>query len=106
MHVSIQTFSSGTGQSELVAIPKPFTFMTPLTHATIAAAGAKLILGTANPLALSLAILGSQLPALDTSTSTIGQICYPINSWIENRFPTAALPTYCWRQPSVASFNG
>ncbi|WNZ24153.1 metal-dependent hydrolase [Leptolyngbya sp. NK1-12] len=61
--------------------------MMSLTHATIAAAGASLILGTANPLALGLAILGSQLPDLDTTTSTIGQICYPISSWIETRFP-------------------
>ncbi len=61
--------------------------MMSLTHATIAAAGASLILGTANPLALSLAILGSQLPDLDTTTSAIGQICYPLSSWIEDRFP-------------------
>ncbi len=61
--------------------------MMSLTHATIAAAGASLILGTANPLALGLAILGSQLPDLDTSISTIGQICYPLSSWLEDRFP-------------------
>lgn len=61
--------------------------MMSLTHATIAAAGASLILGTANPLALSLAILGSQFPDLDTTTSAIGQICYPLSSWIEDRFP-------------------
>jgi inner membrane protein len=61
--------------------------MMSLTHATIAAAGTSLILGTADPLALSLGILGSQLPDLDTSTSAIGQICYPISSWIETRYP-------------------
>lgn len=61
--------------------------MMSLTHATIAAAGASLILGTANPLALGLAILGSQLPDLDTTTSTIGQVCYPLSSWLEDRFP-------------------
>ena len=58
-----------------------------LTHATIAAAGTSLILGTANPLTLSLAVLGSQLPDLDTTTSAIGQICYPISHWIEDRYP-------------------
>jgi inner membrane protein len=45
------------------------------------------MLGTADPLALILGILGSQLPDLDTSTSAIGQICYPISSWIEARYP-------------------
>lgn len=61
--------------------------MMSLTHATIAAAGTSLILGTANPLTLSLSILGSQLPDLDTTTSAIGQICYPIAHWIEERYP-------------------
>ncbi len=36
---------------------------------------------------LGLAILGSQLPDLDTSTSTIGQIFFPISHWIEDRYP-------------------
>ena len=58
-----------------------------VTHAAIAAAGTSLILGTASPLSLGLAILGSQLPDLDTTTSTIGKICFPISSWIEDRFP-------------------
>ena len=58
-----------------------------ITHSTIAAAGTTLILGSANPLVMALSILGSQLPDLDTSTSTIGQILFPISSWIEDRFP-------------------
>lgn len=58
-----------------------------ITHAAIAAAGTSLVLGTANPLHLGLAIIGSQLPDLDTTTSTIGQIFFPISSWIEDRFP-------------------
>jgi inner membrane protein len=61
--------------------------MMALTHATIATAGTSLILGTANPLPLGLAIIGSQLPDLDTTTSTIGKIFFPISSWIEDRFP-------------------
>ncbi len=36
--------------------------MMSITHATIAAAGTALILGTANPVPLGLAILGSQRP--------------------------------------------
>ena len=42
--------------------------MMSVTHCTIAAAGTSLILGTANPLSLGLAIIGSQLPDLDTTT--------------------------------------
>ena len=57
------------------------------THASIAAAGTSLILGSADPLVLALSITGSQLPDLDTTTSTIGQVLFPISSWIEDRFP-------------------
>ena len=64
-----------------------------VTHCAIAAAGTSLILGTAEPLPLGLAIIGSQLPDIDTTTSTIGlhsngcKIFFPISSWIEDRFP-------------------
>ena len=61
--------------------------MMAVTHAAIAAAGTSLILGTGQPLPLGLAILGSQLPDIDTTTSTIGKIFFPISSWIEDRFP-------------------
>jgi inner membrane protein len=65
-----------------------------ITHATIATAGTSLILGTANPLALGLAILGSQLPDLDTTTSTIGKIFFPLSNWIEDKFPHRSI-THC-----------
>jgi inner membrane protein len=68
--------------------------MMALTHATIATAGTSLILGTASPLSLGLAVIGSQLPDLDTTTSTIGKICFPISSWIEDRFPHRSV-THC-----------
>ncbi|MEP0898744.1 MULTISPECIES: metal-dependent hydrolase [Leptolyngbya] len=61
--------------------------MMSLTHATIAVAGTSLILSTADPLTLGLALIGSQLPDLDTTTSTIGQICFPISTWLESRYP-------------------
>jgi inner membrane protein len=61
--------------------------MMALTHCAIAAAGCALVLGTADPLVLGLAVLGSQLPDLDTSTSTIGQIAFPISSRIEAKYP-------------------
>jgi len=61
--------------------------MMALTHAIISTAGISLILTTSDPIHLALAIAGSQLPDLDTSTSTIGQILFPIANWIENRYP-------------------
>ena len=61
--------------------------MMAITHCAIACAGTSLILGTGQSLPLGLAILGSQLPDLDTTTSTIGKIFFPISSWIEDRFP-------------------
>jgi inner membrane protein len=36
---------------------------------------------------LGLAILGSQLPDIDTTTSTIGKIFFPLSSFLEDRFP-------------------
>jgi inner membrane protein len=68
--------------------------MMAITHCTIALSGTSLILGTTNPLALGLAIIGSQLPDLDTTTSTIGKIFFPISSWIEDRFPHRSV-THC-----------
>ncbi len=61
--------------------------MMAITHAAIALSGTSLILGTGEPLPLGLAILGSQLPDLDTTESTIGKIFFPLSSWIEDRFP-------------------
>ena len=52
-----------------------------ITHACIATAGVSLRLSTADPLPLALAVLGSQLPDLDTTTSLIGQVCYPVSRW-------------------------
>ncbi len=65
--------------------------MMALTHGIIAAAGTTFFLGNSSPLILGLSILGSQLPDLDTSTSLIGQICFPISRWIEKRYPHRSL---------------
>lgn len=69
--------------------------MMALTHCIVSAAGVSLLLGTASSLHLALAIAGSQLPDLDTSTSTIGQILFPISNWIEDRFPHRSI-THCF----------
>lgn len=68
--------------------------MLALTHAAIATAGVSLILSTSNPIALGLAIIGSQLPDLDSTTSIIGQVCFPLSSWIEDRYPHRTV-THC-----------
>ena len=60
--------------------------MMAITHCALAAAGTAIILGSVDPLPLGLAILGSQLPDLDTSTSTLGQILFPISQWIEKKY--------------------
>ncbi|MEM1392137.1 MAG: metal-dependent hydrolase [Cyanobacteria bacterium P01_H01_bin.150] len=65
--------------------------MMALTHGIIAAAGTTFFLGDSSPLILGLSILGSQLPDLDTSTSLIGQIFFPISRWIEKRYPHRSL---------------
>ncbi|MEM6398785.1 MAG: metal-dependent hydrolase [Cyanobacteria bacterium P01_D01_bin.116] len=65
--------------------------MMALTHGIISAAGTTFFLGDSSPLILGLSILGSQLPDLDTSTSLIGQICFPISRWIEKRYPHRSL---------------
>jgi inner membrane protein len=54
--------------------------MSAITQVAIAPSHISLTLGTANLLTLGLAILGSQLPDIDTTTSEIGQICYPLGS--------------------------
>ncbi len=68
--------------------------MMAITHAAIATAGTSLILGTASPFSFGLALLGSQLPDIDTSTSLIGQILFPISHWIEDRYPHRTI-THC-----------
>lgn len=44
---------------------------------------------------LGLSVIGSQLPDLDTSTSLIGQVCFPVSSWIEDRYPHRSI-THCF----------
>jgi inner membrane protein len=60
--------------------------MMALTHAAIAAAGTALLLSTADPQIIGLAVIGSQLPDIDTSTSVIGQIFSPVSRWLEKRY--------------------
>ena len=63
--------------------------MMAITHAVIAAETSLIlgILGTAALFPLGLAVLGSQIPDLDTTISTIGQIFLPISFWIKEKYP-------------------
>ncbi|NJM47081.1 MAG: metal-dependent hydrolase, partial [Alkalinema sp. RU_4_3] len=65
--------------------------MMALTHMAIAMAGVGFALGTANPMVLALAAIGSQLPDLDSTQSWVGQICYPLARFLEARFPHRTL---------------
>jgi inner membrane protein len=83
--------------------------MMAITHAVISAAGTSLILSNASHKTLGLAILGSQLPDLDSSSSMIGQIFFPLSHWLEDNFPhrtithslcaTAFLGAHCEADP-------
>jgi inner membrane protein len=57
------------------------------THTAFSIALTSLALGTANPLALGVAALASQLPDVDTSKSTVGRIFFPLSRFIEKRLP-------------------
>jgi len=61
--------------------------MLSLTHAAIAVAGSQAFLGSSDPVIVGLSIIGSQLPDIDTTTSFIGKICYPLSSLLEKRYP-------------------
>jgi inner membrane protein len=61
--------------------------MMAITHAAISAAAVGLSLGTVDPAVLAVAIAASQIPDIDTSTSSIGQILWPVSRWIEKRYP-------------------
>ena len=58
-----------------------------LTHAVISAAATSLILQSADPVVLGIAVLTSQLPDIDTTDSAIGSMFFPLAQWIERRFP-------------------
>ena len=73
--------------------------MMSITHAAIATAGTSLILGTAEPLPLGLAILGSQLPDLDTTESTIAPLvksAFRLALGLRIAFPIARLLILYW----------
>ncbi len=69
--------------------------MMALTHCAISAAAVGFALSTTEPLPMAMAILGSQLPDLDTSTSIIGQVFFPVSRWLEQKFPHRTL-THCF----------
>ncbi len=61
--------------------------MMSITHAALAGAAVPLLLSSSDSMVCGLAVLGSQLPDIDTTTSLIGQVCYPLSNWIESKFP-------------------
>jgi inner membrane protein len=61
--------------------------MMSLTHAVFAVTASSLTLGTASPWVLMVAVVGSQLPDCDTSTSYPGRILKPISTRLEAHYP-------------------
>lgn len=61
--------------------------MMALTHCAISAAVVGFTLSSIDPAVLAVAVAASQIPDIDTSTSSIGQILWPISRWIEKRYP-------------------
>jgi inner membrane protein len=61
--------------------------MLSVTHAAIASCATSLIIGTADPLVLTVAAIASQLPDIDTTKSYSGMALYPIAKWFEQRYP-------------------
>lgn len=57
------------------------------THMALSVAATSLILGTSDPIVLSLSAVSSQLPDVDTSKSVPGRILFPISHYLEKRFP-------------------
>lgn len=62
----------------------------------IALSGTSLILGTSEPIALTLAIVGSQIPDLDTTASMPGRMFYPLAHWVEQRYPHRTVTHCLW----------
>lgn len=58
-----------------------------ITHCAISAAVVGFTLSSIDPTVLAVAVAASQIPDIDTSTSSIGQILWPISRWIEKRYP-------------------
>jgi inner membrane protein len=58
-----------------------------VTHAAISASATSLIIGTADPLVLTVAAIASQLPDIDTTKSYTGMVLYPVAKWFEQRYP-------------------
>ena len=61
--------------------------MMALTHAFISGSLTSLALGKFDPLTVGLAVLGSQIPDIDTTKSLIGQTLLPVSRYFENNFP-------------------
>jgi inner membrane protein len=57
------------------------------THILFSLTATSLVLETTAPLVLVMAALASQLPDVDTSTSFVGRILFPLSHWLERRFP-------------------
>ena len=61
--------------------------MMTLTHLAISGLMTSLVIGTADPLAVSVGAIAGLLPDVDISKSPAGRVLFPISSFLEKRFP-------------------
>lgn len=76
--------------------------MMSFTHMAIALSGTSLLLGTSEPSHLILGLIGSQMPDIDTTKSTVGRAFYPLASWIEQRYPHRTITHCLWLSLGLA----
>ncbi|MEL7037769.1 MAG: metal-dependent hydrolase [Cyanobacteria bacterium J06592_8] len=61
--------------------------MMAITHAAISMAGVALLIpNSTDPHTMLAALIGSQIPDIDTTSSLIGRVCYPLARFIEERW--------------------
>jgi inner membrane protein len=70
-------------------------FMLAKTHILLSITLTSFALETIHPVVLATAALASQLPDVDTSTSLMGRILFPLSRWLEHRFPHRTV-THSW----------
>jgi inner membrane protein len=70
------------------------------THILLSVTLTSFALETTTPIVLGTAALASQLPDVDTSTSLVGRILFPLSRWLENRWPHRTV-THSWLATAI-----
>jgi inner membrane protein len=68
--------------------------MMSLTHLTVSALSAAIVLGIADPIVLGAGAVAGLLPDVDVAKSPAGCILSPLSRWLEQRFPHRSAGSY------------